>query len=115
MMRRDISLRSLLNDVGGVSAVEFAIIAPVLLAFVVAILGYGQMLWTHNTLQYAVEQAVRCAVISPSTCGTSTQIQNYAVSKAYGLTGLAASVFPVGSASCGTPGSASLPYTISNP
>lgn len=114
-MRRAPSPGPFLSDNDGATAAEFAIISPVLLAFLLGIIGCGQMLWTQNTLQYAVEQAARCAAIAPSTCGTSAQIQSYAVSKAPGLSGLTTNAFAVGSASCGKTVSASLPYAILKP
>jgi Flp pilus assembly protein TadG len=46
----------------------------------------GRMLWTQNSLQYAVEQAARCAVVNTTTCGTPAQIQSYAASMVNGMT-----------------------------
>src|SRR6202011_2494551 len=68
---------------------------------------------TQNSLQYAVEQAARCAVVNttispscpttcascPTTCGTTAQIQSYAVCMAYGMS-LSSSVFS--SSNCGS-------------
>ena len=45
----------------------------------------SQMVWTQNTLQYALEQAARCAVVNPTKCGTAAQIESYAASQAYGI------------------------------
>jgi hypothetical protein len=69
------------------------------------------MLWTQNALQYAVEQAARYAVlVNPQTCGTASQVQNYAASKVYGQN-ISSSVFSITAPSCGCQVSASLPYT----
>ncbi len=62
-------------DIRGVAAVEFALIVLPLLLMVLGIIDGGRMLWTQNSLQYAVEQAARCAVVnSKTTCSTAAQI-----------------------------------------
>ena len=101
------------SDIRGVAAVEFALILLPLLLMVLGIIDGGRMLWTQNSLQYAVEQAARCAVVNttispscpttcascPTTCGTTAQIQSYAVCMAYGMS-LSSSVFS--SSNCGS-------------
>lgn len=104
----------------GVAAVEFAFIGPPLILLLFGTIEFGRMFGTQNALQYAVEQAARCAVVSQAatpcvgTCCTTSQIQSYAASMAYGQN-LAASVFSVTTPSCGTQVSASLPYTMPAP
>jgi Flp pilus assembly protein TadG len=97
-------------DIRGVAAVEFALILLPLLLMVLGIIDGGRMLWTQNSLQYAVEQAARYAGLnqaactqpgSTTTCYTTAQIQSYAVSMAYGMS-LSSSVFSSSSAGCGT-------------
>jgi Flp pilus assembly protein TadG len=80
------------SDIRGVAAVEFALILLPLLLMVLGIIDGGRMLWTQNSLQYAVEQAARCAVVNTTTCGTTAQIQSYAASMVYGMS-LSSSVF----------------------
>jgi hypothetical protein len=65
------------------------------------------MLWTQNSLQYAVEQAARYAALNqaacnpgPPTCYTAAQIQSYAASMANGMS-LSTSVFSSASPGCG--------------
>jgi Flp pilus assembly protein TadG len=101
-------------DKSGAAAVEFAFVGLALIFLLFGIVECGQMLWTQNALQYAVEQAARCAVVNTTTCGTTSQIQTYAASKAYGLS-LSSSVFSVATPSCGTQVSASLPYATGLP
>ncbi|MGH6836779.1 MAG: TadE/TadG family type IV pilus assembly protein [Methylocella sp.] len=107
----------------GVAAVEFALIGPPLILLLFGTIQCGRMLWTQNSLQYAVELAARCAVLSQATtpcggaCCTTSQIQSYAASQAYSLN-LSPSIFSVPSPpSCGTGTqvSASLPYTTGAP
>jgi Flp pilus assembly protein TadG len=102
-------------DISGAAAVEFGMILWPLMLLVVGIMDGGRMLWTQNSLQYAVEQAARYAVTScTTTCATPAQIQSYAASKAYGMS-LPASDFASNSAGCGavagTQVTASVPYS----
>jgi Flp pilus assembly protein TadG len=62
----------------GSTAVEFAIVAPILFVLMFAIMEFGRAWWTNNSLQYAVEQASRYAVIA--NAGTAA-VQTYAASK----------------------------------
>jgi len=96
------------SDVRGVAAVEFALILLPLLLMVLGIIDGGRMLWTQNSLQYAVEQAARYAGLNQAacstghtTCYTTAQIQSYAASMVYGMS-LSTSVFSSSSAGCGT-------------
>ena len=50
----------------GAAAVEFAIISVVFITMIFAIIYLGFMLHTNSTLQWAVENSVRSAVISES-------------------------------------------------
>ena len=78
-------------DDSGATAVEFGLIAPALFGFLVGALGLGFVLWLQNALDYSVTAAARCAADSPSTCGTSAQITQFAA-KASGF-GFNSSVF----------------------
>ncbi|MGA7386171.1 MAG: TadE family protein [Methylocella sp.] len=99
-----------ISDIRGAAAVEFALIILSLMLLLLGTVDGGRMLWTQNTLQYAVEQAARCAVVNTTTCGTPAQIQSYAVSMANGMS-LSSSVFSSSSPACGTQVSASYSYT----
>ncbi len=82
-------------------AVEYAVILPAFLMFVLGLLDCGRLIWTYTTLSRAVEAASRCAAINTATCGTTTATQSYAVTQAFGLT-IAASAFTVTpAAACG--------------
>jgi Flp pilus assembly protein TadG len=91
--------------------VEFGIIAPAFLLLLFGAIECGQMLWTQSSLQFAVEQAARCAVVNKTQCGTPSQIESYAASMVYGQS-LSSSVFSATSAGCGTQVTASLPFTV---
>jgi len=81
-------IRNFARSNAGSTAVEFAIAAPIMLALMFAIIEFGRAWWTKNTLQYAVERAVRYAVIcSGNNCPPSdTQIKAYAVGQVNGQT-----------------------------
>ncbi len=90
-------------DNRGVAAVEFALVGLPLILLLFGTIECGRMFGTQNALQYAVEQAARYAIACdpPTTpCPTTSQIQSYAASKAYGQT-LSSSVFSVTTPSCG--------------
>src|ERR1700675_3482302 len=74
-----------ISDISGAAAVEFAMILWPLMLLLLGTVDGGRMLWTQNSLQYAVEQAARCAAVnSTTTCSTAAQIQSYAATMAYG-------------------------------
>src|SRR5580698_2623037 len=85
----------------GTTAVEFGIILPVLLMFILGLVDCGRLVWTYTTLMDAVETASRCATVNTTTCGTAAAIQSYAAGQAWGL-GLGSSAFAVTTVTCGT-------------
>ena len=97
----------------GAAAIEFAIILPILLLCVLGIIEFGRAIWTQATLDYAVQAAARCYAlghgVALATCETTTQTQQYATTKAPGLT-LPAAVFTVTLPPCGAQVAASLAF-----
>ncbi len=82
---------ALRRRVSGSAAVEFALVAPVLILLIMGIIAFGWVFWTQNSFQFAVEQASRCAAINTTAggtpdCSTVSLTQSYAASKIYGLT-----------------------------
>jgi Flp pilus assembly protein TadG len=75
-------LHRLWRSRGGATAIEMAFLLPVFLGFLLGIEEFGRALWTQTALQYAVEAAARCAVVSPSFC---TDVPAYAASQAFGM------------------------------
>lgn len=67
----------------GATAVEFALIFPVFLAFVLGIIEVGRAMWIKGSLQYAVEETTRYAMVNTSA-STST-LEAYATSKLMGV------------------------------
>jgi hypothetical protein len=66
-------------------------------------------MWTQLGLQHGVEQASRCASVDAATCGSTSAIQAFAASSAYGLT-IPPETFSVSSPACGSEVSASYSY-----
>ncbi len=84
----------------GSVAIEYALILPVLLLFLLGIMDVGRLLWTYTTLHRSVQAAARCGAVDPVTCATATQIETYAVGQAYGLN-IPLSAYTVTAPSCG--------------
>jgi Flp pilus assembly protein TadG len=116
------SIRSMARDRSGATAVEFALLAPVLFMFLMGILEMGLALWMQNSLDYSVAEAARCAANS-STCGApSSQTSALVTAYAAGVSGAAldSSVFTYSHAAspnnaCGYQVTASYPLTLAIP
>jgi Flp pilus assembly protein TadG len=107
-MRRPAIIRSLSGRRSSV-ALEYGLIAPMLIVLVLGIIDTGRLLWTYTTLYRATEAAARCGAINTTTCATATQIKAYAVVEAWGLT-IDASAFTVAAQACGLQVSASYDF-----
>ncbi|HZT27004.1 MAG TPA: TadE family protein [Pseudolabrys sp.] len=84
----------------GAAAIEYGLIAPALLLFVIGLIDTGRLFWSYTTLNRAAAAAARCGAINTTACGTTAQIQNFAVSEAWGMT-IDASAFTVSTRNCG--------------
>jgi Flp pilus assembly protein TadG len=102
--------RSLCREISGATAAEFALVFPLALLFLLGAVELGRMLWLQNSLQYAAEQAVRCAVVNTATCSSASAIEQYAANLVYG-TQVSSTVFSVTYPSGGVQVSASLTFT----
>ena len=105
------ALQRALADKHGVTAIEFAFLAPVFLLFVIGSIDAGRALWSQATLQRTVEVAARCAAVDKIKCATTSQVQ--ALASEISLFA-PASAFSVASQSCGVAVSASLEYALSS-
>lgn len=96
-------------DNRGTTAIEFALIAPTLFLMLFGCMEFGRMVWTEGALNFAVQEAARCASVTPSTCGTASQITTYAaneISPNY----IPATAFTSTTANCGHQVNASFVY-----
>lgn len=98
----------------GSVAVEYAILLPVFLLLVLGAMDMGRLLWTQVTLDRFVQQAARCAVVTPTTCADAAQIQTFALTTNYGMS-FTDATFTVTTPACGKQIAASLPFKFSAP
>lgn len=99
------------RDQTGAALVEYALVLPALLALVFGVMQIGGMAWTQEALNYAVQEAARCAVVRPDLCGTPAAIQSYAASQVLGLS-VPANAFSVIPDACGADVRADLSYNF---
>lgn len=71
--------RFLVRDKRGAAAVEFAFVAPIFLCLVLGAVEIGRALWIKATMQFAVEQTTRHAVIN--TTATTGELEIYAANE----------------------------------
>lgn len=58
------AMRRLWARIEGTSAIEFAIIAPVLIVLLAGIVEASRLMWIRNSIQTATEEAARFAIVS---------------------------------------------------
>lgn len=63
--------RRLCRDRRGATAVEFALVLPVLLTVLTAVLELGRALWLRQDMQFAVEEAARFALVESAATVTA--------------------------------------------
>jgi Flp pilus assembly protein TadG len=63
--------RWLRRDCHGTTAVEFAVIASVLLPMLFGTLSLGLLMWTYNALQTTAALTARCVAIGSSQCSAN--------------------------------------------
>ena len=70
-------LIAMIGDRGGVAAIEFVIVAPLLFTLLLGIVDVGRMFYVRQTLEYATEQAARYYALNPtsSTLSIATYLQ----------------------------------------
>jgi len=107
-------LRRLRRADAGSSAVEFAMVAPILILMLFGVFEFGRALWTQSMLDFAVEQASRCATINTTTCGSPSAIATYASQQTSPLN-LPAATFTASSPACGNQVRASYAFTFITP
>jgi Flp pilus assembly protein TadG len=56
-------LSRLSRDQRGAAAIEFGLVAPAFFALVLGIVDVGRYMWTLNTMQYAIDDAIRAGVV----------------------------------------------------
>jgi Flp pilus assembly protein TadG len=105
-MRR---LKDLWRAREGAAAIETAFVLPVALMLLLGLMEVGRIAWFQSALNFAVQEAARCAVVRPDLCGDADHIAAYAVQKASPLVIPAADI-AVTYPACGTQVAAAVPY-----
>lgn len=103
------------TDSSGATAVEFALLAPAALALMFAVFEGGRLIWTWSSLQYAVQDAARCASVQTATCSDATATENYAASRYFAGTPPAGTFTASLGQACGNLVRASFSYSPSIP
>ena len=99
----------LAGDRRGAISMEVGFLALPLVMLLLGAFELGLTLKTRAALQYAAEFGARCAVVTPTSCSSSVQVQAYVAPLLNGVT-LKSNTFTLASASCGKEVTASLPY-----
>lgn len=98
----------------GVTALEFAFVAPIAFLLLFGIVELGRTFHTRSALQFAVEQAARCAAVNRTLCGTPGQTQAYAASRMIGAS-IPSSSFTSTQPACGQKVTASVNLAVKLP
>jgi Flp pilus assembly protein TadG len=69
----------------GATAIETAILLPLLFAFLLGIEELGRLLWIQSVLQYSCEYAARYAAIPANSGDAPSIILNYAQNRVFGM------------------------------
>lgn len=74
--------RPLARDEQGATVVEFAIVAPMLLLFILGIMEAGWAVWNWQVAQETAYATARCAAIGDPQCADADQAKQFAVGHA---------------------------------
>jgi Flp pilus assembly protein TadG len=77
--------RRLLRCDRGVAALEFGMVAPLLILLLVAVMELGRMYWVRDSIEYAAEQTARWAMVN--TAATDSQLKARALAQFDGVSG----------------------------
>ena len=103
-------LKSLRRDQQGTTAVEFAIIAPVLIALLIGTLALCVGLFLIGSLHFAVEDGARCASVKTTICSDAATTVAYTQSRYFGPN--VSPTFTYAATACGNSVSASINYSM---
>jgi len=103
-------LKTLRLDQGGTTAVEFALIAPILIALLVGTITLCVGLFLIGSLHFAVEDGARCASVKTTVCSDAATTVAYTKSRYFGPD--VSPTFTYTAAACGNSVSASVNYSM---
>jgi Flp pilus assembly protein TadG len=105
-----ILLKSLRRDRRGTTAVEFAIIAPVLILLLIGTIAVCFALFLVGSLHFAVEDGARCASVKTTICADAATTVAYTQSRYLGPN--VSPTFTYATAACGNSVTGSINYTM---
>jgi Flp pilus assembly protein TadG len=105
-----ISLKSLGRDQRGTTAVEFAIIAPVLILLLIGTIAVCLALYLVGSLHFAVEDGARFASVKTTICADAATTVAYTQSRYLGPN--VSPTFTYAAAACGNSVTGSITYTM---
>jgi TadE-like protein len=101
---------SLVLDQQGTTAVEFAIVAPVLILLLVGTLALCVALFLIGSLHFAVEDGARCASVKTTVCSDAATTIAYTQSHYFGPN--VSPSFTYAAAACGNSVTGSINYSM---
>jgi Flp pilus assembly protein TadG len=69
----------------GATAVEFALVLPLLVAFLFGTMEYARIARLQATLEFAAQETARCLSVRPDVCGDDAAAARYLRARAAGL------------------------------
>jgi len=98
------------RDERGTAALEFALVAPILIALLIGTITLCIGLFLIGSLHYAVEEGARCASVKTTICSDATTTIAYAQNHYFGPN--LSPIFTYAAAACGKSVSASISYSM---
>ena len=83
MKRRPMRVPAWLRCDGASAALEFGIVAPVLMLLILGVVEFGRLHWVRNSMEYAAEQTARWAIVN--SAATDAQIVDEAKAQFAGI------------------------------
>ena len=95
-------LRSLRTCSKGATAIEFAVLAPVFLAFLLGLIEVSRVLWTTQVIQRAAHETARCFAIVAADCSDEDEAKQFAadIGRASGVVIPTSAVSAAGGIAC---------------
>jgi Flp pilus assembly protein TadG len=87
------------RDQEGATAAEFAVVVPVLGALTIGAIQLSVLVYANSKLQFAVDDAARCASVKTTICSSPSTTQSHA-STAFAMANMSAS-FTATTPACG--------------
>jgi Flp pilus assembly protein TadG len=75
-------MKRIAHNEAGAAALEFALVAPLLLLFLFGILETSRAVWARQVMQRATHSTVRCVSIGMTECTTEAGIRSYFLAQA---------------------------------